>query len=187
MTLRDRTKTAKEDVPADEEGPKPRYIVGLEEAEGRGRSLPVLVAGRRCYACQQADDGPPSPSSDPQEYIDRIAEHCGQTSDYLLADTPLKEAIFRAILAGGNQETTAEDISRLLTEKWAMTAYPRDISPGVIQRLLDHSESYCVVRIPEPEPEEPEEPEEVVVAEEAGAESPTEDSPEEAATSEEQA
>ena len=44
-------------------------------------------------------------------------------------------------------------------DRWALTAYPRDVSERVIQSLLDSSESYCIVRVPEPEPEESEEDE----------------------------
>ena len=112
------------------------------------RSLSLLIAGRRCYACQQADEEQPPAQSDVQSYIDCITEHCGQTSDYLLADTALKEALFRVLLVRGNEPVTAEEISLVLTEKWALTPYPRDISPRVIQRLLDHSESYCIVSGP---------------------------------------
>ena len=87
----------------------------------------------------------------------------GQIPDFLLPDTPLKEAIFRVILAHGNEPMTAEDISEILTERWAMTAYPRDVTPQVIQRLLENSETYCIIKVPEPEDEEEEE--EVIVVE----------------------
>ena len=54
-----------------------------------------------------------------------------------------------------------------------MTAYPRDVSPKVIQRLLDNSEAYGIFKIPDPEEEEEVEDaeESTQVEEEATAES----------------
>ena len=133
-----------------DEKPAGRYFVDAIMATAGQRALAIMVAGRRCYACQNADEDAPTVDSKPGLYIERIAEHCEQTSDYLAPDTPIKEAIFRAILAGGNEPKTAKEISDLLTEKWAATAYPRDTSDAVIERLLDHGDFYPVSRVPDP-------------------------------------
>lgn len=148
--MQDQTKIEEASEQAVENGdmPPPRYFIDEGQAERLRRSLSLMVASRRCYTCQQGDVEPPA-SSDVQPFIDRIAEHCALTSDYLLPDTPLKEAIFRVILAGGNKPMTAEEISEILSEKWAMTAYPRVVSSSVIGRLLDNSESYCIVQAAE--------------------------------------
>ena len=124
------------------------YHIDVSEAEARGRSWPMLIAGKRCYACQSADDAEPNQASDPGPYMERIVDHCAETPDYLLEDTPLKEALFRAILARKNKPATSEELSEMLKERWAMTPNPRDISPQVIQKVLDQSGSYCIVRLP---------------------------------------
>jgi hypothetical protein len=148
----------------DEQGP--RYFVDRELAEARSRSLGVLIASRRCYVCQQADDDKATASSPVASYIGRIVDHCVETADYLAADTPLKEAIFRVILSGGNKPMSPQEISQILSDKWAMTPYPRDVSTEVIHRLLDHSDSYSISRVPEaPTEVEPEEQEEETPAE----------------------
>jgi hypothetical protein len=150
------TKTDQADRPDDDEPesiPLPRYLIDLVGACTHRRSLPMLIAGKRCYQDQQGDEDVVK-ASDVKPYIRRIRDHCAEMSDYLLPDTPIKEAIFRVMLAGGNKPVNAEDITAVLTEKWAMTAYPRDTSPEVIQRVLEHSGSYCIARIPEPEVEE---------------------------------
>ncbi len=147
-----------------EEGdtPPPEYVVDIEQADFHGRALGMLIAGRRCYESRQADPEVPASSRAMKKVIKRIADHCNGTSDYLLPDTPLKEAVFRVMLAGGNKTVTPEQVSRILAERWAMTPYPRDVSARVIQKLMDSSESYCIVRLPGPEPEveEPEADEE---------------------------
>ena len=135
----------------EEEKPLPRYYISVELAKLRNRSLPVMIANRMGYMSRQALEEEPKPDSDVKPYVNQIADVDSQDPDFLLPDTPLKEAIFRVILANRNEPMTAEEISGLLSEKWAMTAYPRDLSPRVIQRLIDHSESYCIVKVDEPE------------------------------------
>jgi len=129
-----------------------RYSIDLEGAGGH-RSVSALIAGRRCFACRAADTEDSVPTSDPKNYIKQIAKQCVDTSDYLLPDTPLKEAIFRVLLAGGNKLMTAEQVSETLLSRWAMSAYPRDLSSTVIGILLDNSPSYCIAALPEPSPE----------------------------------
>jgi hypothetical protein len=135
-----------------------QYVIDPEAATAIQRSLPMLVASRRCYMDQQADDEISTDNEDLAMYIKRIADHCSHEQDYLLPDTPLKEAIFRVMLSEGNRPINAEDISGVLTSKWAMTPFPRNTSPEVIQRLLSASGNYCISRIPDPEPEPVAEP-----------------------------
>jgi hypothetical protein len=157
MVVRDANSKNEPGSEADD-APPPSYFIDPELAAAGGRSLALLVAARRCYECQQADADDGLESSDHEPFMERIAEHCSQTPDYLLPDTPLKEAIFRVLLTPGSEPKTPQDVSTVLSEKWALTAYPRDASETVIRRLLDNSESYCIARVPEPEPE-PEEAE----------------------------
>ena len=88
---------------------------------------------------------PVTPYSDIQPLIDLIVSSSSQQTDYLLPDTPLKEALFRLILAGGNEPVTAVELSDTLSARWAMSAYPRDLSPHVINRLLESGANYCIV------------------------------------------
>ena len=132
----------------DEEQPPARYEIDVKEAELRGRSLPMLVASKRCYACQSADEEEPSKSSDAKPYIKRIVQHCAETEEYLVEYTPLREALFRVILARGNKPTTSEELVQILKDGWAMTTNPRDISAEKIEKVLDYGGSYCIVRLP---------------------------------------
>ena len=154
-----------------DDGPPSSYFIDPELAAATGRSLSLLVAGRRCYEDQQADEAESPESLDHVQFMERIAEHCSQTPDYLLADTPLKEAIFRVLLTAGSEPKTPPDISKVLSERWALTAYPRDVSETVIQRLLDNSESYCIARVPDPEPEPSDEEEPAPEAADTAADS----------------
>ena len=73
---------------------------------------------------------------------------------------------------------SAAEISVELCERWAGGPGPRDTSPGVIQRLLDNSPSYQIMRVPEPEPAPEPEP---VAEQEAESVEPAEPETEEGA------
>ena len=132
----------------------PQFVISQEQAVRIGRSLPLMIVGRMSYTDKQTFGENFEPNGDIKALIGHVASNSSKDPDYLLPDTPLKEAIFRVILANGNDAMTAENISELLTERWAMTAYPRDVSPEVIQRLLESSSTYGIVRVAEPEEEE---------------------------------
>ena len=136
----------------------PSYYIDFDAASDPGRSMVAIVAARKCYEHRSVADS--TGDSKPNEHVKEIAGHCADTADYLLPDTPLKEAIFRVLLAGGNKEATAAEVSQGLEARWTMSAYPRNISPEVIGRLLANSPSYGIVAVAEPEPE-PEPPAEV--------------------------
>ena len=153
MTAKEKASSGSQSSTQEESAPASRYVVDLSKDRARVRSAPYLIASRRCYVCSHADDSP-SAKPNAREYIRTIVDHCRHATDYLLPDTPLKEAIFRVILARGNKETTPEDVSRELSEQWSSSAYPRDISPELLGRLMEGSEFYCVVRVPEPVTEE---------------------------------
>ena len=126
-----------------------KYFIDPAKAEDTGRSLPILVASRQCYMCQQGIDDEIAIASDPQDFIDQILGHCSQAPDFLLPDTPLKETIFRVLLAHGNEPMDPEQISAFIGQKWAMTQFPRNTSPEVIQLLLESSEFYCIGPVPD--------------------------------------
>lgn len=159
-------------------GDPPRYFIEMGEASERERSMALLISARKCYTHQQADADAGIEATDGQAHMGQIVDHCGSQSDYLLPDTPLKEAIFRVILAADNQPMNAEEISVELSNRWAGGPSPRDTSPGVIQRLLDNSPSYQITRVPEPEPDPEPEP---VIDEEAESVEPAESKTEEEA------
>ena len=127
-----------------------RYYVSIDAEEGSSVSL--LISDRRNYLTQQHDTIEEAATADPDLLIDQIAGQ-SEEADYLLPDTPLKEAVFRVILAGRNEPISAGEISAELRRRWTMSAYPRNLSPAVVERLLQNMESYSIGSIVPPEPE----------------------------------
>ncbi len=128
-----------------------RYRVDLDSAEEYGRSAAAMVGARRTYQVRQGDTEETIEAFEVQDYLDQIVQQCADDPEYLLAATPLKEAAFRVLLAGGNSPMTAEEISEELTKRWAMSPYPRDTSPAVVAKMLEHSDSYLIETQTEPE------------------------------------
>ncbi len=133
----------------DENGDQPRYFIDTAGDGGRRKSTTFLIAGRRCHECQKGG-AVDIADSDPKKHIKLVAKHCSKGDDYLPSDTPLKEAIFRTILAAGNKPMSPDEISQELSTKWGMTAHARNVAPEVIQRLMDHGEFYSIKKVPEP-------------------------------------
>ena len=128
-----------------------KYFIDAEMAEERRRSLSLMIASRQCYMCQQAVDEEELASAETRDLIDRIVDHCSSANDYLLDDTPLKEAVFRVLLSRGNEPMGADEISADISERLANATNQRDTRPEVIERLLQHSESYCIAPVREGE------------------------------------
>ena len=126
-----------------------KYHIDAEEAEKRRRSLSVMIASRQCYVCQQAVEVEELASTEAQDLIDRIVGHCSSANDYLLDDTPLKEAVFRVLLSRGNKPRGADEISADISERLANATNQRNTRPEVIEKLLQHSEGYCIASLRE--------------------------------------
>lgn len=142
-----------QDRPQQDDARYSRFIISAEYAESVGASLPNMIADRIGYQDRGMLEEPPTPNSDIQPLIDLIVNGSSQQKDYLLPDTPLKEALFRLMLAEGNRPMSADELSETLSARWSMSAYPRNLSPYVINRLLEHSANYCIVPVDEPEDE----------------------------------
>ena len=121
------------------------YFIDPDGAEASRRSLPVLVANQALLHVPAGLRGRADRTADPQDFIDLIVGHCSNEQDFLLPDTPMKEAIFRVLLGNSNEPMDAEEISADLSSRWPMT---RITSPEVIQRLLDNSAYYCIGPVP---------------------------------------
>lgn len=121
-----------------------RYQVSTSLANEQNRSLPALLTSRLDYVTQGGVDQNPSADSNIAPILDLLANVSSTKDDYLLPDTPLKEAIFRVILANKNKPMSANEISEQLSNRWSESTNSRNISANVIERLLSNSQTYCI-------------------------------------------
>ena len=134
-----------QDETAAREQPPARYAISEAVAAETGRCLPLLAYSRQCYTCQQRMEIEESIAVPLSDFMDNIADCCAEETDYLLPDTPMKEAVFRVLLARRNAPVTADEISEELSRKWSMTQFPRPTDPRVMRRLLGAvRDYYCI-------------------------------------------
>ena len=159
------------------EGQAAEYYIDVDSAGDHGRAIKPMIVSRMGYVMRQSLTADVIEDMDAEDLIQQVAYHAAEDRDFLLPDTPLKESVFRVLLANENKPMTAEQVSKILEDKWSLSPYPRDTSPGVIERLLaGGGDTYCFVAVPPPAPPEEEtETESEAAAEEIEAEGAVEE------------
>ena len=111
--------------PMDEEkDTERRYKLDVDNTHGSSASLSALIAARKCYMHRPTGNEHSALDVTPAEHIREVRGCCADAADYLLPDTPIKDAVFRVFVARGNKPLTAQDISNDLGGRWAASAYP---------------------------------------------------------------
>ena len=123
-----------------------RFHIDKEWVAAKGRSLQILLLHRRCASCwggflQEPDGGL---GIDAAKHMKQIAKHCSITPDFVHPEMPLMEAIFRLLLAKGNQPMTTEEIYEELKERWVDLVNPRTPSTEGLYRLLSSDTFYGI-------------------------------------------
>jgi len=138
-----------------------RYFVDPQWYDQRGLAFNVVAQGRLCASCA-AKLGTfveeRYPIIDPKtkrvtfDYrrvpyasnpLPIIRDCCSRARDYITAETPLMEAIFRVFLANGNQPMTIGAIrEHLLTYVPEMAALRSDFPPELLERLIRADNAY---------------------------------------------
>ena len=152
-----------------DEKPVHYHIDTQGEEDTRRRAIKHMIVSRMGYTNQQSFTADVIEDMEAEDMIQHVAYQAADTADFLLPDTPLKEAIFRVLLANENKPMTPEQISKTLEDKWPITPYPRDLSPAVIERLLENSgDTYCIAQtqLEEEAPQDPDAPDEGAETEE---------------------
>lgn len=143
---------------------KPRYYVDLDWHQRKQRSFRALIESRLCSACQarlgteveervstvkgkggvkQEVRSVPFPANP----VSQIRDCCSKSKDFIRPNMPLQEAIFRVMLANGNQPLDAEEICQQL-EWMGYGERARFISPSSIQRMLEADDFYGFASLP---------------------------------------
>lgn len=96
--------------------PKTRWFIDPNCYPERGRSISVLLQGCLCDECRKelAREGNQAPDS---ELHNRIRECSNHSSEFITAQMPILESIFRFFIANGNTPVTVEELGRQLSER----------------------------------------------------------------------
>jgi len=104
------------------------------------KQVPVEDAksGRVRFRRQKADV-----SNDP---IALIEEFCSKTPAYNDSRLPLKEILFRILLAGGNQPKSLAQVYQEV-RAWVSISDTRVITPEALSRIMEHDDYYGFSRV----------------------------------------
>ena len=122
-----------------------KYKIDVEQNIFTHKSIKSLIANRKCYQDKQSEPRSSGGLLEAQEHMDRIITCCSQMPDYLLPDTPIKEAIFRSIIANNNKPISAIEIKNFLSKTLESGPYPRDISVELIEKILLEDRDYGII------------------------------------------
>lgn len=150
-------------------GPAPRYYIDRTWFEGGTRDFLTFAAGRMCASCQEklgteVEERVARTDRNGKVVFERqmvpygsnpfkvIRDCCSHSKGFITAAMPLQEAIFRTLLASGNQPLTPEELRDQLDEWFAAAGRRRFLDSGVLQRLMDHDRFYGIKRLRIPLP-----------------------------------
>ncbi|MDP2931799.1 MAG: hypothetical protein Q8O05_04785 [Chloroflexota bacterium] len=116
--------------------PQVRWSIDMDWYERNNRSFLALVKERVCPKCRKQLKGEP----EAEDLLATIKDCCADRPDYISAELPMLESIFRLVLANGNQPLTLEEIGRQLTERRGPDTYRT--SAVFLSRLLSNDSYY---------------------------------------------
>ena len=117
-----------------------RYHISLSRLEELNRSAVHLIAGRLTDACPSY--GRPYSDLDPVALIREIREFNVDMDDFIRFDMPIKEIIFRMLLAQGNDPMSLSGLHHELTDRWSNALRPISIDEAHLSRVLDSDTYY---------------------------------------------
>ncbi len=122
------------------------YVVDSARSKELRRSLTAILLERRCPDCRErlGDKWADIPE---EKQTKEIAECCATKSDFIRANMPMQEIVFRELLAAGNQPVSLSQLHSYVTDKWYTPTNPRNISASSLKKVLDNDLYYGLLDI----------------------------------------
>ena len=112
-----------------------RYHISLPRLERLGRSAVHLIEARLTGACPSY--GQSATELDPVTLIREIQEFHADTGDFIRADMPIQEIVFRILLSRGNNPTPLSELHHELTGRWSSALRLISIDQERLRRVLE--------------------------------------------------
>jgi hypothetical protein len=116
------------------------FHVSLTRLDQLNRSAVHLIAGRLTETCPSY--GKALHELDPAQLIREIREFHDDTEDFIRYDMPIKEIVFRTLLASGNEPSPLGDLHGELTERWSNALRPISITESFLLRIMEADTYY---------------------------------------------
>ena len=122
-----------------------RFQVSLARLEQLHRSAVHLISGRLTPDCPSF--GKQIHEMDAGGLIREIREFHANREDFILYDMPIKEIVFRTLLARGNQPMALSELHRELTGRWSNALRPISIEESLLRRVLETDTYYGFAQV----------------------------------------
>lgn len=106
----------------------------------------------RCRAEREAGPEAAATSEDTQGILEAIGRCCSLNRGYITPYTPVKEAVFRIMLASGNEPLTTAQLLAHLEERLSSPQRLTVLTTEVLERLLQNDRVYGFRPMAEVEP-----------------------------------
>ena len=116
------------------------FHISLARLDQLNRSAIHLIAGRLTEACPSFDR--PIHELSVSELIREIKEFHTDADEYIRFDMPIKEIVFRTLLARGNEPLALSDLHHELTGRWSNALRPISIDESLLKRVLETDTYY---------------------------------------------
>ncbi len=120
----------------EQEIPKP-YHIDLDWYHLQGRSFITLASSRLCDGSHDK-----KVLTSEANILNAIKQCCSKKEDYIKANTPILETVFRLFLASGNQPATLEQLRERLQRLGSVTGEVKDYSVAKLKRIIESDRYY---------------------------------------------
>ncbi len=134
-----------EEPAVEPEKENPMFLISIDRLTKLERSPVHLIAGRLA-STSPSKSKPINELGDVKGLIREISQNYKNDSNYIRAEMPVQEIIFRTLLARNNRPMSLADIHYELTEKWATPIRPIVFTEERLLRILDNDTYYGFAR-----------------------------------------
>jgi len=153
---------AESDEDGETKDPPAKYYIDREWYDRVGKSFSLLVSGRMCVSCQRklgTEQEERVPAYDEktgrvtfevrrttygENPLAVIQDCCSRAPDFITPGMPIKEMLFRILLAAGNEPLELDEIKRRLDAHLGPQRTPPNTSPEALKRLLEKDTFYGI-------------------------------------------
>ena len=122
-----------------------RFQISMARLELLNRSAVHLISGRLTPVCPSF--GKPVHELDAGALVREIQEFHADADDFIRYDMPIKEIVFRTLLAQGNRPMALSVLHRELTGRWSNALRPISIEESLLRRVLETDTYYGFARV----------------------------------------
>ena len=126
------------------------YRIDTNHPNRVGINPSFLIGRRLCQACQAELDTEILTTADPAQLMAKLAGCCRKKTEYLGPLSPLKETLFRIMLAGRNTSMSAAMLESEVSRVWQRDS-DRNANADVIAAVLNADDYYGFEKLPRPE------------------------------------